>query len=98
MTLYRAPRPRTAPPGGEGRLLDCRRYDGCLDIAIARDWPGFDCIGCPAYVPFDRAELRRQVRALVALALHVLALLGVVPRCWLIPDHHREGWKGKEDR
>ena len=33
------------------RRLLCRTYDACLDVAIARDWPGFACTSCNAYVP-----------------------------------------------
>ncbi len=33
------------------RRLLCRTYDTCLDVAIARDWPGFACTSCNAYVP-----------------------------------------------
>lgn len=31
------------------RRLDCKNYDGCLDVAARGAWRGFDCHGCGAY-------------------------------------------------
>src|SRR5690349_5763747 len=42
------------------RRLDCRNYDGCLDIAIENRWPGFTCIGCPGYQRQTAAEAKRD--------------------------------------
>lgn len=44
--LLTVERPREAPEGGKGRRLWCRKYDRCLNFAVARGWSGFDCGGC----------------------------------------------------
>lgn len=31
------------------RHLDCQDYDGCLDVAVGRNWPGFNCLGCSQF-------------------------------------------------
>lgn len=42
------PLPVAAPQSTRpDRDLWCRRYDQCLDVAIARDWDGFSCGACP---------------------------------------------------
>lgn len=55
------------------RRLDCVRYGGCLNAVLARDWPGFHCDNCPAYVPLSWAAREREAVGLLDLALAVLA-------------------------
>lgn len=43
------------------RKLQCRSYDACLDIAVARDWPSFTCVSCDAFAQMSPEELARDV-------------------------------------
>jgi hypothetical protein len=39
------------------RKINCRRYEKCLDYAIAQDWYGFHCDACPVDDEFTQDEL-----------------------------------------
>lgn len=55
------------------RRLNCVRYGGCLNAACARDWPGFHCDHCPAYVPQSAAARERDRAGLLEVVCAVLA-------------------------
>ena len=31
------------------RFIDCKNYNNCLDLAIEKEWPGFNCLGCSQF-------------------------------------------------
>ncbi len=35
------------------RMVFCRYYDDCLDVAIRKNWRGFHCMKCRAYEVVD---------------------------------------------
>jgi hypothetical protein len=68
----KTPQPRYLPiyeqdDADRRRKLDCRRYNTCLDIAIARDWPTFACDDCPAFARSNGEQQRHDVVQLLAL-------------------------------
>lgn len=50
-TACQIPSPVRCPEGRGVRRLDCQQYAQCLDVAAHKDWPGFSCHTCSAYLP-----------------------------------------------
>lgn len=44
------------------RKFDCRRYEKCLDYAIAQDWLGFHCENCEVEDEYTRDEKIERAR------------------------------------
>jgi len=64
------PRPGKAftdAQAAECRILFCRRYNDCLDAAVANSWPGFVCHFCDVREPQSREEFRRDVEGIAAM-------------------------------
>lgn len=49
------------------REINCRRYDTCLDYAIAHDWPGFHCGACDVDDELTLDEQRAQAAGVYRL-------------------------------
>ena len=49
------------------RQLHCRRYDECVEVAEANDWPGFSCAACAAFEPLTAMEEARDHDGLLDL-------------------------------
>ena len=62
-----------APPV---RWLHCRRYDGCLEVAVSLGWPSWCCTGCTGYEVIDAVQERSDVLALLTLLGEVRMPLG----------------------
>lgn len=60
---------RILDPGRAGtvRRLDCRLYNGCLDVALIEGWDGFACTFCRAYVAPTIVELRADMVAIAEM-------------------------------
>lgn len=58
MKHERKPLPASPPPEGleTRRKVFCAHYEKCLDEAIEKDWPGFLCSACQAFVPAKRCD------------------------------------------
>jgi hypothetical protein len=50
------------PTAIPGRRINCRRYEMCLDYAMAHDWYGFHCDACPVDDEYTQAELLERSR------------------------------------
>jgi len=65
------PRPHAAIEDPEDvasvRRLHCRRYNECLGVAEAANWPGFACTACAAYVPMNPEQEESDRLALLRL-------------------------------
>ena len=59
------------------RRLDCRQYDGCLDIAVDNDWRGFHCNDCKAYEKQTPTEARRDYFATLEFLSDTQLLAGL---------------------
>lgn len=54
----------TAP---DVRRLHCRMYTHCLIQAANKNWPGFSCNKCMAFVPLTKEEERADMEAFARL-------------------------------
>jgi hypothetical protein len=66
--------PRLAP---SQRRLDCQRYDGCVDAALAGGWRGFHCNACQAYEPLTPTQRLADFYALLELLARTQLLTGL---------------------
>jgi hypothetical protein len=64
---HTAHRPASDDEAPGRRRVYCRRYDGCLGVAVANDWPGFACHACGAYEPLTDVEEARDARGRLEL-------------------------------
>ncbi len=49
------------------RRLYCKKYNGCLSIAVMNKWKGFTCAGCTGYEQMSMLEARADVEGFVGL-------------------------------
>jgi len=49
IVMTKLDRPFSLSHMAEHRNLDCKRYDKCLDKAIAKNWKSFSCSKCPRF-------------------------------------------------
>ena len=49
------------------KRIDCAMYNGCLDQAIAGNWPGFGCHNCKAYKAIEIDQRRLDVQGLLVV-------------------------------
>ena len=52
--MKKKPNPKPARSSQALRLVGCKHYSQCLDIAVERWWPSWSCEGCMAFEPEDR--------------------------------------------
>jgi hypothetical protein len=61
------------------RRLDCRGYDGCLDLADRLDWESFTCHACDQYQAESARQRQVNLTGALQLGLEVIApLVGAV--------------------
>lgn len=53
------------------RHVSCRYYDRCLQLAVERDWPGFECAGCDGFERLTTSEQRRDMHGLAAILAQI---------------------------
>lgn len=63
------PRKRVEDPDRTSgtRHLHCRRYNGCLDVAVVKGWRGFSCENCGAFEPLSPQGEYRDLDGLLDL-------------------------------
>lgn len=70
---YPRPSPRSAVLPIEAvdahRDIWCRHYDGCLDVAVRRDWSSWSCASCPLrWTEQEKPELRARMHSPLGIA------------------------------
>lgn len=74
---YPRPSPRSAVLPIEAvdahRDIWCRHYDGCLDVAVRKDWRSWSCASCP---------LKGEVQEAPELRIREHSIFADVPEAW----------------